>query len=466
MSYGVDSQHKQYTDYLESWDFIDDFYKGEPRVKAKSITYLPNPFALAEKEVADTEYAAFKERAPFLAITTRTTNAMTGLINRKPAAVELPSAIEYLIANFNGEGLNIQQHINRTVGEVTRLGRYGLMGELPESGGQSLADNMNGSMPYAIGYKAQDIINWSVDDKKLSLVVLREEVQVEDTATIFGYDNEYQYRVLIINDEGNYEQRLYESESNSEQAYVEIPVIVGGVQLKSIPFWFIGSQNNDEQVDEPPMLPITSANKTVYQYAADARNIAHQTSYLTMTINGFNSEKQSKEFFPNGMCFGTKNVQFLPNDSKGQILQGAETNAASKGEIQAIEQATKLGAELITEQTNQTATAANIQAASSTSQLQQIAQNVEDGYKSFINWVAEILKSSDEYTLEVNKEFGVFDLTVEERAQFMNEVLNGFTPKTVFNDAMRKAGKFDKDLTDEQLAGEVVDSISNPAGEV
>ena len=68
-----------------------------------------------------------------------------------------------------------------------------------------------------------------------------------------------------------------------------------------------------------------------------------------------------------------------------------------KGEIQAIEQATKLGAELITEQTNQTATAANIQAASSTSQLQQIAQNVEDGYKSFINWVAEILKSSDEY---------------------------------------------------------------------
>ena len=80
--------------------------------------------------------------------------------------------------------------------------------------------------------------------------------------------------------------------------------------------------------------------------------------------------------------------------------------------------------------------------------------------------MAEILKSSDEYTLEVNKEFGVFDLTVEERAQFMNEVLNGFTPKTVFNDAMRKAGKFDKDLTDEQLAGEVVDSISNPSDEV
>ena len=120
MSYGVDSQHKQYTDYLESWDFIDDFYKGEPRVKAKSITYLPNPFALAEKEVADTEYAAFKERAPFLAITTRTTNAMTGLINRKPAIVELPSAIEYLIANFNGEGLNIQQHINRTVGDCVK----------------------------------------------------------------------------------------------------------------------------------------------------------------------------------------------------------------------------------------------------------------------------------------------------------------------------------------------------------
>ena len=461
MTYSVATENIEYQEYAKQWEFINDFYKGEFRVKKKTTDYLPNPFVSADKTTAENEYTAFLNRTPFLAITTRTTNAMVGLINRKPVVVELPEKLQYLIDSFNGEGLRLDQHINRTVGEVVRVGRYGLMGELPNSGGQSRADNMNGSMPYCIGYKAGDIINWSVINKQLTLVVLREEVPNEEGQTIFGFDNDYQYRVLMINEEGNYEQRLYKSENDNIENYELIPVAVNGQSLKSIPFWFIGSQNNDEQVDEPPMLPVTSANKTVYQYAGDARNIAHQTSFITTMINGFDSASQIKEFFPSGICFGTKQVQLLPTDATGQILQGAPSNTASEGEKQAIEQAVRLGAELITEQTNQTATAAGIQAASSTSQLAQIAQNVEDGYKSFIDWVAGILGASDEYILEVNKEFGVFELSVEERAQMLQEVINGFLPISTFYNAMRKAGKIDKDITNEELQSESVDSISN-----
>lgn len=461
MTYSVATENIEYQEYSSQWTFINDFYKGEFKVKNKTTDYLPNPFSNADTTTSQNEYAAFIERTPFLAITTRTTNAMVGLINRKPVVAELPNSLEYLINSVNGEGLRLDQHVNRTVGEVVRVGRYGLMGELPESGGQSRADNMNGSMPYCIGYKAEDIINWSVINKQLTLVVLREEVPKAEGKTVFGFDNDYQYRVLMINEEGNYEQRLYTSENDSVENYKIIPVVVGGRSLKSIPFWFIGSQNNDEQIDEPPMLPVTSANKTVYQYAADARNIAHQTSFLTTMINGFDSKTQIDEFFPNGICFGTKQVQLMPTDAVGQILQGAPSNTASEGEKQAIEQAVRLGAELITEQTNQTATAAGIQAASSTSQLAQIAQNVEDGYKSFIDWVAEILGVRDDYVFEVNKEFGVFELSVEERAQMLNEVVNGFLPVSTFYNAMRKAGKIDKDLTDEELQSQSVDSISN-----
>lgn len=461
MTYSVATENIEYQEYKEQWTFINDFYKGELRVKKKGTLYLPNPFSSADEKVSDSEYDAFLNRTPFLAITTRTANAMVGLINRKSVVAELPEKLKYLIDSFNGEGLLLDQHINRTVGEVVRLGRYGLMGELPSSGGQSKADNMNGSMPYCIGYKAEDIINWSVINKQLTLVVLREEVPKEEGQTIFGFDNDYQYRVLMINDKGNYEQRLYSSENVGAESYELIPVAVKKKPLKSIPFCFIGSQNNDEQVDEPPMLPVTSANKTVYQYAGDARNIAHQTSFISTFISGFSDSNHRKEFRESGICLGTKQINLIPDDSQVTVAQGMATTGAGEGEKQAIEQAVRLGAELITEQTNQTATAAGIQAASSTSQLAQIAQNVEDGYKWFIDWTAEILGASDEYILEVNKEFGVFELSVEERAQMLQEVINGFLPISTFYNAMRKAGKIDKDVTDEELQSESVDSISN-----
>ena len=145
MTYSVATENIEYQEYVKQWEFINDFYKGEFRVKDRNTLYLPNPFSSADKDTATNEYNAFLNRTPFLAITTRTTNAMVGLINRKPVVAELPEKLKYLIDSFNGEGLRLDQHINRTVGEVVRLGRYGLMGELPNSGGQSRADNMNGS---------------------------------------------------------------------------------------------------------------------------------------------------------------------------------------------------------------------------------------------------------------------------------------------------------------------------------
>ena len=110
-------------------------------------------------------------------------------------------------------------------------------------------------------FESKDIINWrtiSIGAEVIySLIVLREDEIYDDDG--FEFKKRDSYRVLKLNEEGNYQIDYYSGNSPmwtiTKSAF---PKDVSGAPLKRIPFEFCGSDNNDAVPDVPVLYDILS----------------------------------------------------------------------------------------------------------------------------------------------------------------------------------------------------------------
>lgn len=458
----VSSVRKELREKLKQYELIDDCLAGEQQVKYRQTKYLPKPNADDTSPENEVRYQAYIGRAVFFNVAQRTQFGLRGQVFLRDPLVELPSLLQPMLEDATGSGVTLQQLAQEGVDKVLGFGRCGLYVDYPnmttpegEARGVSRAEVETGEVkPMLKLIHPKDGINWRVVKRGaktlLSLVVFKETYDEEDDG--FETKTGEQWRVLrLVNNE--YIIEIYRDRMGQAPVERYMPKDADGKPFDEIPFVFIGSVNNDPNIDPSPMYDLCSLNMAHYRNSADYEDSVYTVGQPTYWFSGL-TQKWIDDTMGGQIRLGANGGIPLPVDGSAGILQ-AEPNTLSKEAMDQKEaQMLALGAKLIeASQTQRTATEADYDNISETSILSTVAKNVSSAFQWALGFAARFVGQSDAtLAYELNTEFDLVNLSPEERKTLIAEYNAGVLTWTEVRDSLRRAGV--ASLTDEEAKKE------------
>jgi hypothetical protein len=463
---------------MPQYVLIRDCLEGETRIKDCGETYLPMPGALTYSTV-DTEfnaqlkarYSRYKRRAVFFNATRRTLAGLIGQVFIRDPEIELPPIFDKIKENATGAGATLIQECKKAVGFNLAYSRGGVFVDYPETnGGASIAEVEAGDIrPTVTVYGPTEIINWRVIDRGarevLSLVVLAESYGFGDDG--FEVKNACQFRVLALDESGNYYQEVFKEADPSKWDGYNIPkdkefnhrekitpIGADGQPLKEIPFFFFGGQNNDSSPDNPTMYDLASINIAHYRNSADYEESCHVVGQPTPVVTGLTQEWIDK-VLGGVLKFGSLGGIPLPEGADAKLLQ-PESNDMIKEAMEAKErQMVALGAKLVEQKSVQrTKFETQVDNTSETSTLSSAAKNVESAFLWALKWCGRYLGLSESqingFKFSLNTDFDLANMSAED----IRGVVENWTKSAItfleMRAFLRKAGQATEDDTKAQ----------------
>ena len=454
-------KHSDYKKMLPIWQQVDDTVAGDYAVKAKGQLYLPKPNSQDKSPENSARYADYVFRAEFFNATGRTLNSMVGTVYRKPPTIDLPESMDFALSNIDGNGLGITQQSQYVTKEVLKKGRCGILVDYPQVEGsitkaRAQSENLR---PYAVVYEAQSIVNWITGRfgaiTKLTTIVLTEEI--ERYSENFSTDTIKQYRVLMLDDDGLYCQKVFEIASNDTVNFVETvePRDANGSRLNYIPFTFVGSENNDYRVDEAPMYDLSSTNLSHYRSSADNEEssyIVGQGSLFISTDNASGIQDANKC----GLQIGSRSANFIGQDDTVQLLQADANNLPLENMQRKEQRMIMQGGRLITPQAQETAEAARIKKSDDNSVLSIVVRNVNTAYTTVINWLMLFNAGTEEdFIFQINNDLFFEKMTAQDRQAWIADVQQGIVSKVDYREALRQNGLLSDLRSDEDIEDDI-----------
>jgi len=368
----VNSLHPQITrQVLDDWRLCYDAYQGEGDVKQRGATYLPMPSGYTTHgDNGIAAYAAYKMRAQFPEVLATSVGAMVGIIHGEEIAVELPSNMEYLFEDVDGEGITLNDFHKNITRNLLVSGRYGVLADAPENGGD----------PFLAGYRGDTIINWDV-----GFFVLNESEAVRDG---FVWAQQEKYRVLQLAD-GVYTATLHKPDGETDVT----PTRLGGGALNAIPFAVASAKDMGPDLESPPMIGIARAALSMYQLSADYRLQLYMSGQETLVaINGT---------APTAVGAGVVHEMLGDDNTTPDLKYVSPTCAGIKAHLEAIQDnraiAIQAGARLFEQsgQANESGTARKMRFRSETANLKTVAQSSCSLLEASLRNIARMLGQSD-----------------------------------------------------------------------
>jgi hypothetical protein len=296
----ISDPHPDFNARRSDWVVMFDGNEGQRHIKSKTTQYLPATSGMRALSTTPSKldgeglalYTAYLTRAFFPDLVKETVRALTGILDREPANIELPEALEDMreLATPKGESLNdllVQIHINQLL-----YGRLGLL----------LDVDPNRDLPLIVRYPAPQILNWDdltvtgdirqQDDSKRSeairrllLTVLDESRFERDTGNKFTWNLVPRFRVLNLGDETANVFTSTVERDGVRQASI-VPTIRGKT-LEEIPFVFINTTDLATQPGEVPLINLANLSLAIYRGEADHRSALFMSGQDTLVITGY-----------------------------------------------------------------------------------------------------------------------------------------------------------------------------------
>lgn len=456
----------------DNWLTMTHVMSGQKAVKEAGTRYLPKPNADDTTEQNSARYKAYKDRAMFYPVTARTCAGFIGEIFVKAPEMQLPPELEALHTNVDGTGKTAVQFTKALTMQVLKNGRAGLLADFPVTDGKptTLADIQSKKVqPTVKIYHADAITNWRVDVvgavATVALVVLCENHQKPNGK--FGFENVVKYRVLeMVNGVATVEVW---SKPEGATAFTgegaKILIGADGRPLNELPFWFVGSEDNDPTPNLPPLLGLAEINLGHYRNSADAEDASHLVGQPTLVITGL-SEEWLKGPLKGVIRFGSRGGIPLPKDCTAELLQAEANNLPKELMADKERQMVAIGAQLVQQQEVQrTATEAGHEEAGKASVISAIVHNINAAMKKALFACAKFVVSREikegdnpEIVFELNTDFNAAKLDPIARAQLIAEWQAGAIDFEEMRSGLKQAGvafKDDqevKDLVEEEMA--------------
>lgn len=375
--------HPDYQGYSEAWAMMRDAVEGEDKIKGEGETYLPMKSgikAMTDKNKQKAAYDNYKVRAEFPEIVSPTVQGAVGLIHSKPTEIELPTGLEYLREKATKDELTLDGLNQRLTTEVMRVGRYGLMPGVDESGIFHIAS-----------YTAETIRNWDAPAGALTYLVLDESGNVRDVETN-EWKTDNRYRECYLTETGIFASREWIKQKNEKgkDAWVpqeeQLSTIKGRKPLDFVPFVFVGSTDLTPTPDDIPLYGLSKLAIRAYRLDADYVNALHMTSEPTPWVSGVDKESAPKSI-------GAHSLWVLPGDnSKAGMLEfsGQGVTAQEKAIQNTLERAIMFGAQLFSDsrKTAESGEAKKIRLGSQQASLKSVAITSASGLEKCLRNIA------------------------------------------------------------------------------
>lgn len=427
----VSTKHPDLVKKLPEYELINDCIAGSTQVKFRRTKYLPMPGGeLLDRDTDEKlyleitgRYQSYLTRAVFYNVAERTLRGMVGQIFSRKPQVDIPADLKPLLPNLDGSGVSFEQQAKAAAGRALSVGRGGLLTDFTRTGGEVTAEQLaSGAVrPIIRRYSEAEIINWAYlengPNKKLCLVVLEEPYL--ERKEIFTHVARKRWRVLLINDAGNYEQWMY-ADNNVALVKIEIRGSDGN-PLTEIPFEFIGAEKNNADIDYSPLFPICDLNLAHYRNSAELEDSTHIVGQPTPVLTGLTKDWVST-VLGGRVILGNRKAIPLPAGASADLLQPDPNTLAKDGMEHKERQMVALGARLVEQnQTQRTATEASQEEASEKSQLATIADNTAQAYERSFVHMQKFTGRTGDVTVALNTEFELQKLSPEERKQLISE---------------------------------------------
>lgn len=444
----VRTQHREYIANFGKWERIRHAVAGDMRL------YLRNVGANeSDKDYGILRQKEYADGAIVYNFTKRTLAGMVGSVMRKDPEQSFPKAMDYLKDDADGSGVGLWQHAQDTLMEIDSVGRGGLLVDAPVADVATMAQQNAGKLnPIIAFYTTENVVNWKLKRvgsvNKFQMVVLREPYEYNDSPDEFSTMMGEQYRVLDIDENGNYRQRVYKFDNGGtlQDGVQTFYPQLNNVPKGEIPFTFVGASNNDSTVDDAPLLPLAELNIGHYRNSADNEENLFVVSQAMLVIAPSNtfSPEQWETANPNGVKFGARRGVNVGFQGDAKLIQASATNALDNALTKKEQQAIQIGAQLITPTTQITAESARLQRGADTSVMATIARNVSKAYEDCLKWVAQMMGLPDgNIEFKLNMEFFLQPMTAQDRQQWAADVQAGNMPLEAYWAAMRKSGVTD-----------------------
>lgn len=396
---------------LIQWRDIRAVLEGEDEVKKLREHVLPRPNAADESKENCARFESYLARAVLYNVTSRTLRGMVGFVFKKPPVVKLPAALSVLEKNVDGAGVTLLEQSKTALARALSYGRTGLLVDYPRTGGNvvSVAEMERGNIrPTIVLYEPEQIINWRHrvvgSTSVLELLVLKEH-NVDIAVNEFETRTQCQYRVLTLTPAGvqvqifkpnpNYGKTLKKSDkANTTDEYIEDTglrsIMLGkdGKPIEKIPFIFIGSENNDSNVDVPPLLDLVRLNLAHFRNSADYEEACFLVGQPTPYVTGL-TQTWVDEVLKGTMNLGSRAVIPIPAGGTAGLLQAAPNMLPKEAMELKEKQMVSLGARLVEQRTvRQTATESILNHTSETSTLTSAANSVFLAYQQALEFCA------------------------------------------------------------------------------
>lgn len=361
----VDTPHPLYSRILQlrKWEMVRRVIDNDAKNYLRQIENDPK------------RALAYKESAVLTNYTRLTLTGLVGMVMRKAPEMILPDSLEYMNKDANGMGLNLEQLSQQILSEVLCTGRHGILVDYPNN-----VDPGKGKSRLKT-YDAYSIINWGyeqVDDEyKLTKLVLRESLE-QFNEDGFEWISSIQFRVLRL-ENGVYTQEIYGEDNKPQPDSKFTPVDYNGNSFNAIPFFWVGSENNDWKIDLIPLYDIAVVNLGHYRNSADCEESSFVSGQAMLHIDL--GESLNVDDFttlnPDGVKFGSRTALITAGGGTASILQtGANPLPRQLMQDKSADIAT-IGARLITVNPGrETAEAARLRYSSSNSALHLVIKNV------------------------------------------------------------------------------------------
>lgn len=250
--------HPVFRYYFADWKIIRDASEGEKDVKDGREFYLPMLEGMEPQE-----YEVYLSMATFYNFTGRTAGALQGTLLKKDPTIDgIPADLVDGLEHITEDGDDVNCMIQKMSSEYLKLGRHGLLVDLP-------ATPSTAPTPFVVHYVAENIVDWtygftasSQGRKVPTRIVLREYVEKrlipQEPIRYFA-----RYRVLeLVNN--IYTVSLYENEIGDANLN-EVPTVAvptrRGQTLDFIPFVMVGEWKGQK----PPLNDIARLNISHYK---------------------------------------------------------------------------------------------------------------------------------------------------------------------------------------------------------
>lgn len=447
MTDNVTQVHPEYALIAPDWITVRDTLAGARRIKSKTTQYLPVPqlSMLDDNKQPNSDYFAYLQRASYQNFTAATVDGMVGAVFRRNPQMNAEEwgNVQYLATNVDGQNTSLDLQAKTVTTNVSAVGRDGLLVDFPsDQVSASVADVESGVARATIQRRsAEQIINWRWDefgaDNRLVLVVIKE--RFNSSPTRFEHDSQFRYRVLRIDADNTYWQDIYLDDGGTS-AVSSIQVQAQGRPLNFIPFVFIGTEQNNADINKPPVLDIANTNISHYQVDAEQKHSMHKHSTPQPVAEGVDAIFR-KQFEDAPMTLGADTVLMLPPGAKFHIAQVDFQHTGYQDELARLENAMKkMGARLFDDdnRARESGQALGIRRQGQNSVMGSIAKNVSQGYRLAVEWAGLFMGSDIDPKIKLNTDFKVTTLDANTIAQLSLEVDKGHIAIEDYHQALRE----------------------------